>query len=138
MATIAAEQRIRRALKAKLPPTTQYHIDPSDDFLVYREHSKEWQGLFNVKKVFRKQVFVDWDGVEKQFNIVQVVPAPRYHVDKALHRLLHGMEHFSSNTPPGVFVTEVLHHADPHAHFGIFDEAKLQEMEEIASAAYTK
>lgn len=56
MDTIASELRIRRALKAMLPPATKYPMKPCDDVLVYREQDKKWNCSFTDKSIIEKQV----------------------------------------------------------------------------------
>lgn len=79
-----------------------------------------------------KEMHVDWEGKEKHFNITQVVPMPQDQGDRELKRLLEGMEQFRSNPPPGVFVTETLHPADPRERSGMFDQAKALELAGLA------
>lgn len=57
---------------------------------------------------------------------------PRAQGDRELKRLLEGMEQFKSNPIPGVFITEILHPADPRSRSGMFDTAKAQELAGLA------
>ena len=113
MATITAENRIKQSLHSKLPPAKIYYIQPGDNLLIYREKEKEWMGPHRVARICEKEVFVDWEGKEKHFNLAQVLPMPREQGDRELKRLLQSMEQFKSNPPPGIFKTETLHPADP-------------------------
>ena len=132
MATITAENRIKQALRSKLPPATRYDIQPGDNVLVYREKEKEWMGPHRVARICKKEVFVDWEGKEKHFNLAQVLPMPREQENRELKRLLQGMEQFKSNPPPGIFITETLHPADPRGQSALFDHAKAMELEGLA------
>lgn len=133
MSTIAAELRVRQALRSKLPPATRYDIKPGDDVLVYREKEKEWLGPHRVTKIFEKEVYVDWDGRERHYNLAQVIPVPKSQGDRELKRLLEGMEQFKSNPIPGVFITEVLHPADSRGRSEFFDAAKAKELAGLAA-----
>lgn len=72
METIVSENRIKTALRSKLPPSTHYLIKPGDQVRVYRE--KPWDGPYKVTKVAHKIISVT-DGTKvKQFNISSVLP----------------------------------------------------------------
>lgn len=82
--------------------------------------------------MMEKEIYVDWDGVEKHYNLSQVIPMPKSQGDRELKRLLEGMEQFKSNLPPGVLVTEVLHPADSRGRSSMFEEAKAKDLAGIA------
>ena len=58
MESIVAEQRIKKALKSKLPPATKHLLKPGDNVRVYREHTKRWDGPFTITKIGNKMVSV--------------------------------------------------------------------------------
>lgn len=124
MATITAENRVKEALRAKLPPSIRYDIEPRAQVLVFRERSNEWKGPYCVTKIFQKEVFLDCDGKEKDFNLSQVIPMPQAQWDREIKRLVEGMGQFRSDCIPGVLVTEVLDPCDERANSSIFDVAK--------------
>lgn len=102
MSTITAGLRIRQALRSKLPPATRYDIQQGIEVLVCRKKEKQWVGPYRVVRVMEKEVYVDWDGEKKHFNLCQVVPMPQTQRDRELKRLLEGMKQFKSDPPPGV------------------------------------
>lgn len=124
METITAELRIETALRAKLPPSTRYLIQPGNSVLVYCEKSRQYEEPYKVSRVCDKELYVVNMGVEKLFNIAQVLPEPSERGDKELKHLLDGMEQFKTGPPPGVYVTEVLHPADRRGNMELFYEAK--------------
>ena len=128
METVTSELRVQQALRSKLPPASKYHVEPGDNVLVYRERTKRYEGPYTVKRVCEKEIYVEVKGVEKHFNISQILPEPKARGDAELKRLLAGMEQFKSDPPPGVYVTEVLHPADKRGHTELFDLAKAKEM----------
>lgn len=74
MESVVAEERIKRALRAKLPPATKYVVRPGDLLRVYREGSEKWIGPVEVVRVEDKLISVT-DGVSvKTFNRTQVMP----------------------------------------------------------------
>ena len=79
METIAAELRIQLALRSKLRPATKYLVEPGDLVLVYLEKTKRYEGSFTVTTVRDKEVHLKMKGVEKHFNISQIVPDPSKH-----------------------------------------------------------
>lgn len=48
MATITAENRIKQALRSKLPPATRYDINPGEEVLIYREEKKNGSDLIGL------------------------------------------------------------------------------------------
>lgn len=71
---IAAEERIKRALRSKLPPSTKYNITPADLVRVYREDVKNWVGPVQAVRTEGKMIHVG-DGIKVcPFNRVQVMP----------------------------------------------------------------
>ena len=74
IATITAENWIKQALCTKLPPATRYNIKPGHNVLIYREKEKERMAPDRVARICEKEVFVDWEGKEKHFNLTQVLP----------------------------------------------------------------
>lgn len=51
MASIRAEQRIRKALTTKLSPATKYNLDVGDFVRLYCEKSRKWEGTFKVSRL---------------------------------------------------------------------------------------
>lgn len=89
MALYAAEQRIMRAHKSKIPPAPRYKLTPDDLILVYREGPRKWVGLVEVVKVEKHLVHVS-DGVKlKSFSMTQVMPNSIGHraLDEDLQRI---------------------------------------------------
>jgi len=54
MATISAKLRIQHALRSRIPPATEYLIEPGDNVYVFREKLEQWTGPFTVKKICEK------------------------------------------------------------------------------------
>lgn len=73
-------------------------------------------------------MYLDVRGVERHFNIPDILPEPNSKGDAELKRLLSGMEHFKSNPPPGVYITEVLHPADNLGYTEPFYLSRANEM----------
>lgn len=72
----SSRNRIRTALKSKLPPAAQYFICLGDKGKVYLENAKEWNGPYEVTKVSNRIISVT-DGIKlKQFNITSVLRIP--------------------------------------------------------------
>ena len=92
MGTVTAEMRIQQELRLKLPPATKYLVEPGDQVLVYREKGKQYEGPSKVVNVCEKEVHVQVNGIEKHFNISQLLPAPKKRGDLELRRLPQGME----------------------------------------------
>lgn len=84
MESIVAEQRIKKALKSKLPPATKYLIKPGDQVRVYQEIPKRWDGPFTVTKISDKIVSVTDGNVVKEFNITSMLPIPPSTTDQDL------------------------------------------------------
>lgn len=74
MEAVVAEERIKRALRSKLPPTTKYQLSPGDLVRVYREVKRKWVGPVQIIRLQNK-IFHVTDGIKvKAFNRVQVMP----------------------------------------------------------------
>lgn len=74
METKTVANRIKIALKSKLPPATQYLIPPGDKVHVYKENIRSWKGRYEVSRVSRKIIHVT-DGINvKPFNISSILP----------------------------------------------------------------
>ena len=121
MAQITAEDRIRRALKGKLPPNARITIKAGDLVRVYREDSRKWVGPFPVVRVERKQVTVNWDGTLRHFNLSTVMPVNIG--DQFISALHSACASLGSHPPRQVMATDVLHPADSRARSGLFDSA---------------
>lgn len=132
MSTVAAEHRIRQALRSKLSPGTRYDIKPGDHVLVYRANEKEWFGPHRGTKIFEKEMYIDWDSHERHYNLSRVIPIPISQGNRERIRLLERMEQFNSNLIPGVFIADVLHTADSRRRSGFFDAAKAKELAGLA------
>jgi len=118
MESIVAEQRIRKALKSKLPPATKYLIKPGDQVRVYRELSKRWDGPFTVTKVSNKIISVTDGNTVKEFNITSILPIPPSTNDQDL---LHDMNTLATagnliNYTYDIHATEILLKSDPRYH----------------------
>ena len=139
MATITADLRVSRALRAKLPPATRYDLVPGDNVLVYREETShrgrragKYVGPFRISKIRDKQVFVIRPDGEAQYSVTQVIPDPVERGDRELLRLLHTMREHKSNDDiehPEVFSTETLGFGDPRQYSTEFTEAKRKELQ---------
>ena len=132
MAAISAKLRIQSALRAKLPPATEYLVYPGDWVYVFRERTKDWNGPYETLRVTGKDIFVEIDGHEKKFNISQILPDNSELHDKELERLKGSIEQFNTDRPPGIFLTEVLEPGDPRQHDLKFDEARAKELDGLA------
>lgn len=98
--TITAELRIKAALKARLPPSTEFDIRPGMRVRVYREAIKRWEGPFNVARTMGKQIWVTDGASTKQFNCTQVLPDPADTADREMSRLLEGFQNLNSGGYP--------------------------------------
>lgn len=119
MASITAKLRIQQALRSRLPPATQYALKPGDMVRVYRDQGTgaskkgDWTGPWEIVKICGKEVFVDWNGEHKHFNISKVIPDPAQTGDHDLERLIQSFDQFRSSPPPGILITEILSPSDP-------------------------
>ncbi len=134
MATISAELRIRRALKAKVPPAADYILAPGDLVRVRRESDRKLFGPYPVTRVTGKNVFIYRDGHEVQHHLVQVVPERTLNGDSTLQLVRDQLSRVTcpaSRQPRSndVNITSVLHPADPRCRSSMFQKAKLEEFE---------
>lgn len=74
MADIAAEIRIRRALKAKLLPASKCTIYPGHDAYVHHERDNEWKEPYKVTRTFEKMVWVQRLDKEAMYSIDHTLP----------------------------------------------------------------
>lgn len=90
MTSIIARMQIQQALRSRLQPATHFEISAGDSVYVYWEASTtaskkgDWKGPWKIKKIQRKEVYVDYEGTVKHFNISQVMPCPSVTGDQEL------------------------------------------------------
>jgi len=138
MNTITAELRIRKALLSKVPPSADYILNVGSKVRVVRESDRVIKGPFTITRVDGKQIFVDYDGTEKQFSITQIIPDQVLNGDYSLHEL---RKQLNSVTPDYlrhlkqgdeeklINITRVIKKSDPLYHSEEFKMAKDIEIE---------
>lgn len=118
-ATITAQLRVRKAMLAKVPKNVDLILNCGDMVRVFRKTDKKYLGTYPVDRVQGSQVFVIVNDNEVQHNPDQVVPSKEY--EYLVNGLGHSINQFQStkikkkHSPPGIFITEVLHPRD-HRH----------------------
>lgn len=132
MASISARLRIQQALRSKIPPATDYVVNPGNLVYVFRDNDRKWHGPYEVLKVYNKEIYVSVDGVEKHFNISQIIPDSHELHDMELQRLKQSLEQFHTDRPPGIYLTEVLEPGDGRETLPEFNAAKAKELEGLA------
>lgn len=80
MAQIAAEQRILRVLKSKVPPASRCSLNPGELLRVYHEKERRWLGPVHIVKIEGKSVFVSDTKKVVKFNAIQLMPLAINHV----------------------------------------------------------
>lgn len=88
MATIRAEERIRRALASKLPPATRFRLEIGDPVRVFREGSRKWEGPFQVERISKILIWVSDSVTTKPFSIMVVIPAGFRGQDRDLDNII--------------------------------------------------
>lgn len=69
-----------------------------------------------MKKVNGKQVYLDYQGNTKQFNIIQGVSDPAENGDQEIESLIETFDPVRTSPPPGIMITEILSRSDPIAN----------------------
>lgn len=131
MAVISAELKIRRALREKVPPATDYFVSPEDSFYVWNEGTKQWRGHFTVTRTFQRNVWVKRPDTEAQYSLDHVLPFTNTDgmgLLSHIHHSLSGMSKHSNTESFRVYLTEVLKPGDRRGNDPRFDAARLKEI----------
>lgn len=110
MERMSAEQKLLRALRSKLAPSTKYHIQPGDLVHVFRQETRKWIGPVKVVNTERKIIHV-MDGVKtKAFIAAQLKPISINHAteDDALDRIYQHSDEVNENEVQKSYLTEIL------------------------------
>lgn len=127
-ATIAAENRIKRALRSNVPPSATYTLRHGQDVMVYSEKQRKWTKGLTVVRTGTKMIWVNSGKRIIKLNKTHVIPKPN-DLDKSnISSLLRRLSPFNSQLPPSVLITEVLTPNDPHSTSGDFDQAIADEI----------
>jgi len=102
MSKITAKLRIRQALRSKLPPATEYLVNPGHNVYVFTEKSKRWHRPFQVQKVYKKNLFLKVGNILKQFNISQILPDFTAAKGRKLNRFHEAISNFKPADMPGI------------------------------------
>ena len=96
------QERIRTALRSRVPEAAHHVFHPGDSVYVFREHpgkrTGDWKGPHRVSVVIGKKVFIEQQGTLKPFSIDQVKKnmSPSFSQDE-LHAIVHLSETFTLN-----------------------------------------
>lgn len=113
MESIVVENRIKIALRSKLPPATKQLFRPQQEVRVYREYKNKWDGRLEVQKVADKDISVT-DGIKlKPFNISAVLPTPPKSNDAKRNDEITKMIRLVSERQDMELPSEVLQNSDP-------------------------
>lgn len=72
LATLVAQIRVQEALRSRTPAAADFIIVPAMKSRVIRENDNKLQGPYTVLRVNRKQVLLNINGKETQFNISNI------------------------------------------------------------------
>lgn len=116
MEAYVAEQRIKTALKSRLPPATKFNIQLGQSVRVYREQERKWVGPYTVDRISHKTVHVTDGTTVKPFNITQVIPADTKLKDVDWKHTENTLTTTVDNNFAATFLVEVLRKSDPRFH----------------------
>lgn len=130
MATTHAENRIRRAINSRVPPSIKFRVEVGDPCRVYREKRNRWKGRFIIQRLKKKLVWVTEGNIVKPFNVTEVISAVVRGNVTDIERLI--KTHQIYETVENHF-TELLKSSDPLCKSPRSEEAMKQEIDGLTT-----
>lgn len=126
MGSIFTDQKVTRALRAKLPPEVLHNINTDDQVLVFREKPERWLGPYTVSRMDSKRAFISDGKKTDAFLATQILPYTPDRRDVELIRLFRGLAEMQSN--PDINITDVFYLSDKRSQTPQCCEAVAKEI----------